>query len=140
MTKTKEYGEKQTSKQVNVFALFSFWRIPEPYLVLKNPEAFLLFGEARLLINLPSNRLSILNTISIQLLSHVQLFVTPRTVAHHAPLSNTNFHRLLKLIAIESVMDSISSSVICFSSCLQSFPALGSFSRVSSLPQVAKVL
>ena len=34
----------------------------------------------------------------------------------------------------------ISSSVVPFSSCHQSFPASGSFQWVSSLPQVAKVL
>ena len=34
----------------------------------------------------------------------------------------------------------ISSSVVPFSSCLQSFPALGSFPRVSSSNEVAKVL
>ena len=140
MAKTKEYREKQTSKQANMFALVSSLRIPEPYLLLKNPETFLLFGEGRLLINLPRNRLSIANTSSVQLLSPVQLCVTPRTVAHQAPLSITNFHSLLKLISIESVIDSISSSVILFSFCLQTFPALGSFARVSSLHQVAKVL
>ena len=105
MAKTKEYREKQTSKQANMFALVSSLRIPEPYLLLKNPETFLLFGEARLLINLPKNRLSIPNTSSVQLLSRVQLFATPRTVAHQAPLSITNFHSLLKLISIELVID-----------------------------------
>ena len=105
MAKTKEYREKQTSKQANMFALVSSLRIPEPYLLLKNPETFLLFGEGRLLINLPRNRLSIANTSSVQLLSPVQLCVTPRTVAHQAPLSITNFHSLLKLISIELVID-----------------------------------
>ena len=59
MTKTKEYREKQTSKQANMFALVSSLRIPEPYLLLNNPDTFLLFGEGRLLINLPRNLLSI---------------------------------------------------------------------------------
>ena len=140
MTKTKEYREKQTSKEANMLALVPSLRIPEPYLLLKNPDTFLLFGERRLLINLPNNRLSIPNTSSVQLPSRVQLFAAPRTVAHQAPLSITNFHSLLKLISIQSVMDSVSSSVILFSFCLQSFPALGSFARVSSLHQVAKVL
>ena len=80
------------------------------------------------------------NTSSLQLLSHVQLFVTLRTVAHQSPLSITNFHSLLKLISIESVMDSNSSSAILFSFCLTTFPALGSFERVSSLHQVARLL
>ena len=38
------------------------------------------------------------------------------------------------------VSDAVSSSVPSFSFCLQSFPALGSFQRVSSLHQVAKAL
>ena len=87
VTKTKEYREKQINKQANIFALFSYLRIPEPYLLLKNPDTSFLFGEARFLIIRPRNCLSIPNTSSLQLLSHVQLFVTPRTVAHQAPLS-----------------------------------------------------
>ena len=43
---------------------------------------------------------------SLQLLSHVQLFVTPRTEACQASLSFTNFQSLLKLMSIESVMPS----------------------------------
>ena len=38
---------------------------------------------------------------SIQLLSHVQLFATPWTVAHQASLSITNSQSLLKLMPIE---------------------------------------
>ena len=43
---------------------------------------------------------------SVQLLSHVQLFLTPWTVAHQASLSITNSQSLLKLMSIESVMPS----------------------------------
>ena len=43
---------------------------------------------------------------SVQLLSRVQLFVTPWTVAHQASLSMTNSQSLPKLIAIELVMPS----------------------------------
>ena len=43
---------------------------------------------------------------SVQLLSHVQLFVTPWTAAHHASLSIINSQILLKLISIELVMPS----------------------------------
>ena len=69
---------------------------------------------------------------SIQSLSLVQLFATPWTAACQASLSLTNSQSLLKLMSIESVMpsmsrwDNISSSVVPFS-CLQSFPASGSF-------------
>ena len=40
----------------------------------------------------------------VQSLSHVQLFVTPRTAAWQASLSFTSFQSLLKLMCIESVM------------------------------------
>ena len=43
---------------------------------------------------------------SVQLLSHVQLFVTPWTVARQASLSFTISRSLLKLMSIESVMPS----------------------------------
>ena len=61
---------------------------------------------------------------SIQSLSHVRIFVTPWTAAHQVSLTITNSWSLLKLITIESVMTS--NQLIPFS-CLQSFPALGSF-------------
>ena len=54
--------------------------------------------------------------------------VTPWTEAHQASLSITKSQSLLKLMSIVLVMPpTISSSVILFSSCLQSFPASGSF-------------
>ena len=65
---------------------------------------------------------------SVQSLSHVWLFATPWTTAHQASLSITNSWSLLKLMSIESVMPSnLSSSVVPFSSHLQSFPESGSF-------------
>ena len=44
--------------------------------------------------------------VGVQLLSHVQLFVSPWTAAHQASLSFTISRSLLKLIYIESVMSS----------------------------------
>ena len=41
---------------------------------------------------------------SVQLLSHVRLFVMPWTATHEASLSITNSQSLLKLMSIESVM------------------------------------
>ena len=77
---------------------------------------------------------------SVQLLSHVWLFVTPWTTAHKASLSITNSQSLLKLMSISRwCHPAISSSVIPFSSGLQSFPAIRVF-WVNSLHQVAKVL
>ena len=79
---------------------------------------------------------------SVQLLSCVQLFATPWTAACQASLSITNTCSLLKFMSTKSVMPS-NNLILChhFSSCLQSFPALGSFfKRVSSSHQMAKVL
>ena len=60
--------------------------------------------------------------------------VTPWTAAHQTSLSITNTHSLLKLMCTELVMPSnliqahpISSSIVPFFSCLQFFPASGSF-------------
>ena len=73
---------------------------------------------------------------SVQSRSPVPLFATPWTAAHQAFLSITNSQSLLKFMSIESVMPSkhlILSSpsplVVPFSSCLQSFPASGSFQK-----------
>ena len=44
--------------------------------------------------------------VVVQLLSHVQLSVTPWSAAHHASLSFTISWSLLKLMSIESVMPS----------------------------------
>ena len=68
---------------------------------------------------------------SAQLLSHVWLFVTPWTVARQVSLSITNSWSLLKLMSIKSLTPStISSSIIPFFSCSQSFLESRSF-RVS---------
>ena len=64
-----------------------------------------------------------------------RLFATPWTAACQASLSITSSWSLLKLMSIKSVVTStISSSVVPFSSCLQSFPALGSFPRSQFFP------
>ena len=69
-----------------------------------------------------------LSTLVVQSLSHVWLFATPWTTALLASLSFTISQSLLKLMSIESVMHpTISFCVIPLSSCLQSFPASGSF-------------
>ena len=65
---------------------------------------------------------------SDQSLSRVRLFATRWTTARQASLSNTNPRSPPKLMSIESLMPfTISASVFPFSSCLQSFPASGSF-------------
>ena len=50
---------------------------------------------------------------SVQLLSHVQLFVTPWTAACQASLSITNSRSLLKFMSIESVMPSNHLIICC---------------------------
>ena len=52
------------------------------------------------------NTEDILQFSSAQSLSRVQLFATPWTAAHQAPLSITNSQSLLKLMSIELVMPS----------------------------------
>ena len=65
---------------------------------------------------------------SVQLLSRVQLFATPWIAARQASLSITNSQSLLKLMPIELVVPSNHLILCCpISSCLQSFPASGSF-------------
>ena len=65
---------------------------------------------------------------SVQPLSHVQLFVNPLTAARQASLSITNSRSLLKPYPWSRwCHPTVSSSVIPFSSCLPSVPALGSF-------------
>ena len=60
---------------------------------------------------------------SIQSLSCVLLFATPKTAARQASLSITSSWSLLKLMSIESVTPS-NHLILCrpFPSCLQSFP------------------
>ena len=69
---------------------------------------------------------------SVQSLSRVPVSnsVTPWTAARQASLSITSSQSLLKLMSIKSVMPS-NHLILChpFSSCLQPFPASGSFPR-----------
>ena len=69
---------------------------------------------------------------SVQLLSHVWLFVTSWTAARQASLSITNSQSLLKLMSVESVMPYIlsSSSFLLLPSI---FPTLRVFSNESAL-------
>ena len=79
---------------------------------------------------------------SVQLLSHVQLFATPWTAARQASLSITNSRSPPKPMSISWwCHPTISSSVVPFSSCPQSFPASGSFpmSQLSSGGQSIRV-
>ena len=72
--------------------------------------------------------------ISVQLLSHVWLFVPPWTAARQASLSITNSRSLLKLMSIKSVMPS--NQLICYfllPLLLSIFPSIRAFSNESVL-------
>ena len=64
---------------------------------------------------------------SVQVLSHVWLFVNTWITAHQASLSITKSRSSLRLTSIESVMPSSHPSVVLFSCCPQSLPASESF-------------
>ena len=66
-------------------------------------------------------------TIVVHSLSRVRLFVSPWTAARQASLSFTISQSLLKLKSIESLLPSNHFILCCPLSCLQSFPASGSF-------------
>ena len=82
------------------------------------------------------NRLSILFIFSssVQSVNHVRLFVTPWTAAHQASLSITSSQSLLKLMSIESVMQS-NHLILCHSLLLlpSIFPSISVFSNESVL-------
>ena len=71
---------------------------------------------------------------SVQLLSRVQLFVTPWTAAHKASLSITNSRSLPKLMSIEMVMPS-NHLILCRPLLLlpSIFPSIRVFANESSL-------
>ena len=71
---------------------------------------------------------------SVQLISHVRLFVTPRTAAPQASLSITNSRSLLKLMCIELVMPSNHLILCCPLLLLPSiFPSITVFPKESVL-------
>ena len=69
---------------------------------------------------------------SVQSLSHVRVFVTPWTAAHHIYLSITNYWCLLKLMSIALVMSS-NHLILCCSLLLRLsiFPSIWVFSNES---------
>ena len=72
---------------------------------------------------------------SVRLLNYVWFFAIPWTARCQASLSITSSQSLLKLMYIEPVMPSNHLILLCpFSSCLQSSPASGSFTRSQFFP------
>ena len=83
---------------------------------------------------LRSLSLHLLISTSVQLLSRVQLFVTPWTAARQASLYITNSQSLFKLMSIESVMPSNHLILCCPLLLLPSiFPSIRVFSNESVL-------
>ena len=80
--------------------------------------------------------------ISVQFsCSVVSYSLQPHGLQHtRLPCPSPTPGSLLKLMSMELVIPSISSSVVPFSSCLESFPATGSFPMSNSSHQVAQVL
>ena len=73
------------------------------------------------------------DSVSVQSLSHVQLFATPQIAARQASLSISNSQSSLKLMSIESVMPS-NSLILCYILLLPSiFPSIKVFSNESAL-------
>ena len=72
--------------------------------------------------------------VDVQLLSHVQLFVTPWTAAHQASLSSSIYQSWLKLMFIESVMTA-NHLILCHPVLLlpSMFPSIRVFSNKSAL-------
>ena len=92
-----------------IFNSFTYWFIP--YLLIESHSQQVFsrhwnkavnkkdHGAHILVGNIVSNTSNSVQFSSVQLLSHVQLFVTPWIAAHHAPLSSTNSHSSLKLMS-----------------------------------------
>ena len=78
--------------------------------------------------------------VVVQLLRHIQLFVTQWTAARQASLSFTISWSLFKLMSIESVMPSNNLLLSSPSPALNPFQHQDFFQWVSSLLQVAQVL
>ena len=78
---------------------------------------------------------------SVQMLSRVWLFATPMTAVHQASLSIINSLSLLNSFpSSQWYYPTISSSIVLFSSCPQSFPASGSFPMRQSVQGTLKSL
>ena len=116
--------------------MFIGWVMPSSHVILCHallllPSIFpsIRIFSSELTLGIWSHQLS-----SVQSFSHVQLFVTPWTVAHQAFLSITNSWSLLKLMSIQSVMPSnhaiLSHTFILLSSI---FPKIKVISNESAL-------
>ena len=107
---------------INLLVFFLRW-----YLFLALMWVYVYFPSL-LLSKLHIIRFNVQSMIVVQSLSCIQLFVTPWTAALQTSLSFTISWSLLKLMSIQAMMPSNHHILFFpFSSCLQSFPASGSF-------------
>ena len=108
-----------------IFSILRFILSLCPILKCHSPRVLILkdkINTASMINNEKVNNLTVVNGFtndtvqfsSIQLLSHVRLFVTPWTVAHRASLSSTSSQSSLKLTCIKLVMPS-SHPILCHS-------------------------
>ena len=82
--------------------------------------------------------LTLTTSLVVQSSSHIRLFLTPLTATPQASLSFIISQSLLKLTSIESVMPS-NHLILCHPfSCLQSFPASGSFPMSQFFPSAGQ--
>ena len=89
---------------------------------------------SNLVLEKHGNGTSMAYVLAVQLLSHVQLFVTPWTAAHQASLSFTISRNLLKLMSIELMMPSNHLILCCQLFLLPSvFPSIRVFSNELAL-------
>ena len=111
-----------------LFHKFIYCKPIQPYCQLTPPSPYIITFSFLWWDYLLSLLAAFCVVVVTQLPSRVWLIGTPWTATHQAPLSSTVSQNLLKFMSIESVMPStISSFAALFSSCLQSFPASGSF-------------
>ena len=95
---------QEKSKVVWYFHLF---KIVSQFVVIHTVKGFIILNESEVGVFLEFLCLSYdLISQSVQLLSHVRLFATPRTAARQASLSIANSWSLLTLMPIELVMPS----------------------------------
>ena len=117
-------GWKSWSMLLSFMSKCWIWLIPSSTLILINIK-----------FNFYDKENKTYTQLSVQLLSHVQLFVTPWTAACQAFLSITNSLSLLKLMSIESVMPSSHLILLCHPLLLLPpiFPSIRVFSNESVL-------
>ena len=119
-----------------IFSLFSIWDFSSEYIVLFDDSLnSLRFHSQFSLFSLCFwDLISSYQFNSLQLLSHVWLFVTQLTAARQASLSIINSRNFLKLISIESVMPS-NNLILCHHLLLlpSIFPSIRVFSNESVL-------